>query len=114
MTAAAVTETVAIPEPTVVVYDLGSVQALIVSYDWEDDIALAIARCESGYNPFAVNSQAVILSNGVNHATGVFQLLMPLHQWRLNGGSPFDAEANIRAAYGLWLDQGWAPWRECW
>lgn len=114
MTAAAVTETVAIPEPTVVVYDLGSVRALIVSYDWEDDIALAVFKCESGYNPLAVNPQPVFLNGIEHHASGVAQLLIPLHQWRLNGGSPFDAEANIRAAYGLWLDQGWAPWRECW
>jgi len=83
--------------------------ALIVQYDWPDDTAIAIADCESDFNPFAVNPQPVVLNNGVNHASGVFQLLMPLHTWRLEGASPFDAEANIRAAYGMWLTDGWGP-----
>jgi len=119
VTAAAVEPTRDIGEPTPTRKDYlpvgpADIIALIVQYDWPDDTAIAIADCESDFNPNAVNPQPVVLNNGVNHASGVFQMLMPLHQSRLDGASPFDAEANIRAAYGLWLEQGWNPWRECW
>jgi hypothetical protein len=106
----------AVRQPDVVVDDghARPIPEIIASYPWPAETALAIAWCESRYRADAVNPQAVWIGGRAHHASGVFQLLMPLHAWRLAGGDPFDAEANIRAAYGLWREQGWGPWRACW
>jgi soluble lytic murein transglycosylase-like protein len=65
--------------------------------------ALAVARCESGYNPNAYNPSG---------ASGVFQFMpgtwagTPEHS-----SSPFNAAANIRAAWWLFSRDGYT-WRE--
>ena len=64
------------------------------------DWALRVAKCESGFNPNSYNA-----SSG---ASGVFQF-MPA-TWRGSpyaSSSPFDANANVRAA--LWLYQRSGP-----
>lgn len=66
--------------------------------------ALAVARCESSYNPNALNA-----SSG---ASGVFQFLPST--WRTTsyaGYSPFNASANIHAAYQVFTRDGYS-WRE--
>ena len=66
--------------------------------------ALAIAACESGYNPGAYNR-----SSG---ASGVFQFLRST--WATTsyaGYSPFNAWANIHAAYQVFQRDGYS-WRE--
>jgi hypothetical protein len=71
--------------------------------------ALAIARCESGYNPYAVNPTVVLGS----HAQGVFQILYP-STWNTTsyrGQSPFNYDANIHAAYQIFARDGFS-WRE--
>ena len=71
--------------------------------------ALNIARCESGFNPSAVNPIVVLNS----HAQGVFQILYP-STWNSTsyaGQSPFDYHANIRAAYQIFARDGFS-WRE--
>lgn len=67
--------------------------------------ALAVARCESGFNPSARNS-----SSG---AMGVFQF-MP-STWRSTsyaGYSPYNAWANIQAAHQVFVRDGysWGEW----
>lgn len=99
---------------TVVPIPATSIEALIIQYDWPDDVALAIAWCESSHNPNAYNPQPVFLNGVEHHAMGIFQTLMPLHAWRYEGASPYDPAANIRVAYGMWLESGWNPWKECW
>lgn len=96
--------------PVPVIADGGSVVDIISGYPWPVDQALRIAWCESRYDPDAYNPQAVWVGGQENHATGVFQLLWPLHSHRFSGASPYSAEANVRAAYGLWLERGWQPW----
>jgi hypothetical protein len=65
--------------------------------------ALRIAKCESGYNPNAVNR-----SSG---ASGLFQFLpstwaaLPWH-----GSSPFDPVANAQAAAYYYQHSGPGPW----
>ncbi len=64
------------------------------------DWALRVAKCESGFNPNAYNAGS--------GASGVFQFLPST--WRGSpyaSSSPFDAEANVRAA--LWLYQRSGP-----
>lgn len=71
--------------------------------------ALAIARCESGYNPNAYNRTSV----GGAHAAGVFQIL-DTSTWRSTSYarySPFNASANIHAAYQIFQRDGYS-WRE--
>ena len=71
--------------------------------------ALNIARCESGYDPNAVNPYAI----GNSHASGVFQILYP-STWdgtSYAAQSPFDYNANIHAAYEIVSRDGYS-WRE--
>lgn len=71
--------------------------------------ALAIARCESGYDPNAWNTYAI----GNSHASGVFQILYP-STWDGTSYakySPFNADANIHAAYQIFSRDG-HTWRE--
>jgi len=66
--------------------------------------ALAVARCESGYNPSAYNA-----SSG---ASGVFQFLYST--WLTTnyaGYSRFNAWANINAAHQVFVRDGYS-WRE--
>lgn len=64
------------------------VLALIASYPWPYEEAVAVAKCESGLNPNAYNASG---------ATGLFQII---------GGNPamFDPKANADAAYAKYLD----------
>jgi len=71
--------------------------------------ALAIAKCESGYDPNAWNSYPIMNS----HASGVFQILYP-STWNTTSyasSSPFNADANIHAAYLIFQRDGYS-WRE--
>lgn len=71
--------------------------------------ALNIARCESGYDPNAVNPYAI----GNSHASGVFQILYP-STWdgtSYAAQSPFDYNANIHAAFEIFSRDGYS-WRE--
>jgi hypothetical protein len=68
------------------------------------DEALRIARCESSMNPSEVNSIG---------ATGLFQIRAGMHSWRVkkvHGTSLTDPWTNVRVAYSLMKDEGWAPW----
>ena len=83
----------------------GSVQSMIQStFGPYAGAALAVARCESGYNPNAVNR-----SSG---ATGVFQFLAST--WAgtsYSGYSRTNAWANVHAAYQVFTRDGHS-WRE--
>lgn len=71
--------------------------------------ALNVSRCESGYDPNAWNSYPILGS----HASGVFQILYP-STWKSTSYasySPFDADANIHAAYQIFKRDGYS-WRE--
>jgi len=71
--------------------------------------AIRVAECESGLNPNAWNPTPV----GNSHAAGVFQIL----QWSTwdstsyRGYSPYNADANIRAAHEIFVRDGYS-WRE--
>jgi|GEM_PF-3347511 len=71
--------------------------------------ALNIARCESGYDPNAWNGIPILGS----HASGVFQILYPItwNSTSYSGYSPYNADANIHAAYQIFVRDGYS-WRE--
>lgn len=72
-----------------------------------DDPWAALARCESGGNPRAVDRAGLHF--------GLFQF--DSGTWRGNGGvgNPTDATADeqLRVAKLLQARRGWAPWPEC-
>lgn len=92
--------------------DKNDVQGLIRKYFGKDaDMALKIAKCESGMNP---NSK-----NKTSTASGVFQIIKGT--WIGNRQAMgldtdlnlrFDAEENVKTAYKIFQDQSWRPW-EC-
>lgn len=89
-----------------------SIRAIVCSpqFSWGCNAALYVVRCESNFHPDSYN-YTPIYNNGVeNHATGLFQLALPLHSGLLQGGDPYDPYVNTRAAYQLWLGSGWAHW----
>jgi hypothetical protein len=71
--------------------------------------ALTIAACESGFNPSARNPRPV----GRAHAAGVFQILdtSTWYTTSYRGASPYNASANIHAAYEIFHRDG-NSWRE--
>lgn len=62
------------------------------------------ARCPNGEstgNPLA--------RNGTN--IGLFQINYAAHYDKTASlEALFDVEENVRVAYRIWADQGWAPW----
>jgi hypothetical protein len=73
--------------------------------------ALGVSKCESGYDPNAWNSYPILGS----HASGVFQILYP-STWNTtsyHNQSPFNASANIHAAYQIFHRDGnsWREWQ---
>jgi hypothetical protein len=73
----------------------------------EPERALAIAQCESGLNPDALNTAN---KNGTSDG-GLFQI-NSVHDKRLNalGLDKFDVEDNIAFARMLYEERGWTPW----
>jgi len=72
--------------------------------------ALHVAQCESGLRADAYNPTSI----GGSHAEGVFQILYP-STWNTTseaGYSPYNAMANIRAAYEIFSRDGynWHEW----
>lgn len=81
---------------------------LICSKDWSCERALAIAKCESGLNPLAVNDNP---KTG-DYSIGLFQINLlgnlansrPSAEWLKN------PQNNIDYAYKMYQSQGWKPW----
>ena len=79
----------------------GEIQAVFGPYAGQ---ALNVARCESGFNPYA--------KSPISTASGVFQFLNTT--WATTsyaGESVFNASANIHAAYQVFARDGYS-WRE--
>jgi transglycosylase-like protein with SLT domain len=73
--------------------------------------ALTIAKCESGYDPSAVNVTTPVYVDGVpEHAVGVFQFL-PSTFKEVSTGNILNYRDNIDAAYALFVRDGYS-WRE--
>ena len=98
----------AAPAPAAVPAPTGSVPDIIRAafsplgqgaVDW----ALRVARCESGYNPSAYNPAGPYM--------GLFQFLQSTwNHTPYAGSSPYDANANARAAAWLYSTSGPGQW----
>ena len=88
---------------------LASVESIIAKYDWDDRLAIAIFKGESGLNPTAVNRKD-------NHRVcmgsyGIAQLgCVHFGNYGLTKYNWDEPAANIRAAYLLYQERGWRPW----
>lgn len=76
------------------------VQQVVCSYPWDCETALSIVRRESGNDSQAVNPWSL--------CAGWFQI-HPVHGYSVE--ALMDPVFNTRVAYGLWLQDGWGPWR---
>jgi hypothetical protein len=74
----------------------------IKKYDWNDNTAILIAECESGFNPEATNWNDAKITG--YPSLGVFQLNRPYNK------TYFDWKYNIQEAYALYLKRGFQPW----
>lgn len=80
--------------------------------------AAAIMGPESGYNAGVVNNRAPCSANG-DHAVGLLQMCT-VHKGKFGIPLGYDDAVkwlqnprnNVRAAYKLWLVQGWGAWAE--
>lgn len=113
------TPTPGTPEPTLVVEPVGTPAPLCDGWEcvlidvgwpeWEIPTALAVIWCESTDNPYAYNPSG---------ASGLFQVMMPLHAGKLYPGEDiFDPWVNARVALELYWESGWQPWlasQHCW
>ena len=91
----------------------GGVEAVIRSYDWDDEIALRVARCESGDDLHAEPWENW-------YHRGPLQVSY-IHAWRYAARgwdwATATDEQHIAIAYEIQHEQGWAPWRAsayCW
>ena len=91
--------------------DAARLQEWLCWLPWDCDTASRIAYCE-GNNPRAYNPTPVWIGGVEHHATGLMQMLLPLHQHRFDG-DPYDPYVNAAAAYSLWQERGWVAW-SCW
>lgn len=100
---------VSLPSPEQVNYAPESIEAMIAqAFPENPQLWIAIARCESGLRSNAYNPSG---------ASGIFQMMMPMHA-KLVNGDPFDPATNIRAARSLSRNgTSTGPWdasRHCW
>ena len=100
-----------IPEPQKVISSVYSVRDSsdpIIEYikevfGQEAQKALAVARCESGFNPYATNWNDAKITG--KPSMGIFQLNRPYDE------KYFDWKYNIDTAYKeFYLPRGWQPW----
>jgi len=105
------TPTPGTPEPPVVIVPVATPipicewQCVLRSVGWDEwDIPEAGRKiqCESGFNPYAYNPSG---------ASGWFQVMMPLHAYRLRPGEDiFDVYVNSRVALEIFRERGWEAW----
>lgn len=90
-----------IVEKTVPITKDSSIEDQIrAAFGAEGDIALEVARCESGLNPKAVNK--------TSSARGLFQIMQSWH--KIDQKWLFDPVINIQVARKIYQEQGWTPW----
>ena len=75
---------------------LPTIEAIICAHPWPCQEALAVAWCESRFDPEAV---------GAYGERGLFQTHPAF--W---GPVPPDPQGQVAQAYAIWAEHGWEPW----
>jgi len=72
-------------------------------YFGDDEVARAVASAESGQRCKAISPTSDF---------GLFQIHLPLHQWRFDAfdGDPMDCWDSARVASEINAEQNWRPW----
>ena len=86
---------------------------LVEQYDWHHGVALAIIREESqyGHKDWLYNPEG---HNGCRGSYGPGQIAcLHIGNYGLTWDNVYDPEANVRAMYLLWKEQGFKPWGVC-
>ena len=80
-----------------------TIEEIVCQFDWPCEEALAVAWCESRFDPSAVGAYGVL---------GLFQLWPGWFQWAGTDISMWDDPlVNSYTAYRVWASgRGWAPW----
>lgn len=83
-------------------------EAIVCSYSWPCDQALAVARCESGVD-HAGRLDGAFATSGSSY--GLFQL-NGIHARRFPDfwEKWMDPATNVAWAYQIWTEQSWQPW----
>ena len=93
------------PEPSSALGRDSAIPALIASYTWPYEQAIAVAKCENR------NLDPTIISSTNDY--GILQI-NKVHAWRVEGDIMrfLIPEVNVRVAYEIYVDsEGWSPWR---
>ena len=87
----------------------GGLEALVCSYSWPCEQALAVARCESGVDSAGKLDGIYAVSS--RNSYGLFQI-NSIHARRFPDfwESWMDPAKNTAWAYQIWSEQGWRPW----
>lgn len=80
-----------------------TIEDKIRAYDWDDDIAIAVAKAESSLNPKAFNPE---WHNGCQGSYSIFQIACIHDDPKLLK----DEDYNIKKAYEIYSKEGWRPW----
>lgn len=87
---------------------LDGLEALVCSYPWPCDEALAVARCESGVNAAGRLDGAAAVGGS---SYGLFQInAIHAYRWPEFWDGWMDPAKNTDWAFQLWSEQGWIPW----
>ena len=80
---------------------------LLSQYDWDSDLMMKIAFCESGFNAHAIGDR-----NTAYKSYGILQIRnLPSRNYPIE--TLFDPAENIRIGYDIFLKQGYGAWKNC-
>lgn len=79
--------------------------SLVGRYNWDTKVAYAICMAESGGNPNAVGYN----TNGTTDK-GLMQINSVHVPHLISDAERLDPEANVKAAYSIYLGSGWSAW----
>lgn len=83
----------------------------ICKYDWDANIMIAIAKAENGYRWHGWREDAFNINDNDTIDAGIFQI-NSVHGYSLK--ELVNHESNIKAAYEVWLKQGYNAWVAYW
>lgn len=86
--------------PSVVESELGGLESLICAYPWSCETALAIVRCESTFDPYAVGAGSY----------GLFQIQASVHAWKWPDfwEAWSDPVRNTEYAWDVYVSRGYS------